>query len=96
MTDPKIRKDSTCVVCRKPLPRVKPQRGVPPQLYIDPFCSTSCCKRWHNQPDLDAKAHVRQSSNPHRAFAPKGGAQHGTLKSYRLCACELCMGAKGG
>jgi hypothetical protein len=45
MTEPKVRKDGTCVVCRRPIETV-PRPGVPPLLYVDPFCSSACAKAY--------------------------------------------------
>jgi predicted nucleic acid-binding Zn ribbon protein len=45
--DPKPRKDRTCYVCRKPIPQVKPQRGVPAAVYEqEAFCSTKCARSY--------------------------------------------------
>ena len=45
--EPKRRKDGKCFVCKKPIPVVKHQRGVPTQLYkTDPFCSTRCAREY--------------------------------------------------
>lgn len=42
---PKARKDGTCVVCRQ-LVIISPRKGVDPALYMDPFCSAVCAKKW--------------------------------------------------
>lgn len=48
--DPPRRKDGTCYVCRKPLRRVVPQRGVPHELYDrEPFCSSRCAREFFGQ-----------------------------------------------
>ena len=43
--DPRIRKDGTCAVCRRPI-ETQPRPGVPAWLYVDPFCSTLCAKAY--------------------------------------------------
>ena len=47
LTDPPIRKDGTCALCRKPIETI-PRPGVPPLLYVDPFCSSQCCKAYYD------------------------------------------------
>ena len=49
--DPPVRADNLCAVCESPLPRSKHSRryaGV--QLDVDPFCSTDCCRAYHDVP----------------------------------------------
>jgi hypothetical protein len=41
-----VRKDGTCLKCRKPRnPKRNPYSGIAP--FLDPFCSSSCCKEYH-------------------------------------------------
>ena len=47
--DPRLRKDGTCAVCGKKI-EVSPRRGLDPALYIDPFCSGTCARKWHKVP----------------------------------------------
>lgn len=48
--DPRPRKDGTCVVCKKQI-TISPRRGLDPALYIDPFCSGICARKWHKITD---------------------------------------------
>lgn len=54
--DPRVRKDGTCVVCKKERKMavnalngtMNKLKGVSMKEYVDdPFCSTECCKEWH-------------------------------------------------
>ena len=45
--EPKVRKDGTCHVCRKPI-ETRPRPGVPPLLYVDPFCSSVCARAYYD------------------------------------------------
>jgi len=47
--EPRMRKDGTCFVCRKPRTIPKPlQKGVPAWVYErDPFCSATCARRYY-------------------------------------------------
>jgi len=45
--EPKVRKDGTCAVCRKPI-ETRPRPGVPPLLYVDPFCSSVCARAYYD------------------------------------------------
>ena len=47
MTEPKPRRDGKCRQCKKPYKIAAPRAGVNPALYVDPFCSTVCCKTYH-------------------------------------------------
>jgi hypothetical protein len=44
-SDPKIRKDGLCYVCRQPIV-TQPRKGLPEWMYEDPFCSTVCAKSY--------------------------------------------------
>lgn len=45
MTEPKVRRDGKCFVCKKERP-FNPQRGVPFEAYTrDPFCSAVCARK---------------------------------------------------
>ena len=46
-TEPRIRRDGRCAVCRSPL-NSTPRPGVPPLLYVDPFCSSKCAKAYYD------------------------------------------------
>lgn len=55
--EPKPRKNGRCLVCDKPRPIVKPQRGVPASAYVDAFCSSRCARAWFGT-DLPPTAYV--------------------------------------
>lgn len=42
-SDPRVRKDGKCVVCKK----ARPDLAV---FYDCPFCSATCCRLWHKVP----------------------------------------------
>lgn len=49
--DPRVRKDGRCALpsCRKPRnPKRNPYSGMEP--FLDPFCSTNCCREYHGAP----------------------------------------------
>lgn len=48
-TEPAVRQDGRCVVCDK-LIDTTPRPGVPPLLYVDPFCSSLCAKAYYDVP----------------------------------------------
>lgn len=92
--DPPIPKDGTCAVCRKPRREVKPQKGVPPELYVDAFCSTECARAYHNNPIPKSPT---TGSAVKGTASPRGmGFVHGTREGYWLCACEACRAAVKG
>lgn len=49
LAEPRVRRDGTCYVCRKPRTIPKPlQKGVPAWVYErDPFCSAVCARRYY-------------------------------------------------
>lgn len=40
--DPKVRADGMCAQCRKPR-----RSDVSAQVLLDPFCTSVCCRVWH-------------------------------------------------
>jgi ribosomal protein S14 len=91
--DPPVRKDLRCAECGGERKHAVWNKYSHDAAIQDPFCSSSCCRAWHGQPDLDAAARVRKGATPHKGTAPHGGAPHGTARGYELCACELCVAA---
>jgi len=43
-TDPPVRPDGRCAVCKKERTEIAARHG-------DPFCSTGCAKKWHRTED---------------------------------------------
>jgi len=68
LTDPPIRKDGRCALCKKPIETI-PRPGVPPLLYVDPFCSSQCCKAYYDVPI--------------EAPAPKGKRKYGSREEAK-------------
>lgn len=57
-TEPKVRRDGKCALCRKPIETI-PRPGVPPLLYVDPFCSSKCAKAYYDVEDSMSHAKGR-------------------------------------
>ena len=52
--DPPIRKNGRCAVCNAPRPHLAQAQG-------DPFCSTNCCRIWHeDKPEIKEVANEDQ------------------------------------
>lgn len=105
--DPPIRKDGKCYVCKKPRkPKVGVKTGMPSKhgdptylaaRKLDPFCSTECCRAFHNQPNLDEQGR-RARLEAAKAAGKHGGTggsfvAHGTIRAYKTCACDQCCAA---
>jgi hypothetical protein len=55
MTEPTVRRDGTCLVCKGPRP-FTPQRSVPDYEYLgDPFCSRKCSEKFFGTEASDIK-----------------------------------------
>jgi endogenous inhibitor of DNA gyrase (YacG/DUF329 family) len=45
--DPPPRANGTCAQCGKARPEIA-------ESYLDPFCSTTCCRKWHKTDEKKA------------------------------------------
>lgn len=45
--DPPVRRDQLCAVCKQPKPVIEDPKKIY-RVDLDPFCSTRCCKEYHN------------------------------------------------
>lgn len=48
--DPRVRKDGLCANCKQPRKHAKWNRYSGHQPIGDPFCSSTCCRAWHDAP----------------------------------------------
>lgn len=94
LSDPKVRKDGKCAQCRKERKHAVWNKYSHDAAIQDPFCSTQCCRKWYGMPEKDFAAERRRAAKgvQHGAYAADGGF-HGTVRGYRVCACEACMAA---
>ena len=46
-TDPPLRRDGKCAHCKQPRPHARPNKYSGDTATKDPFCSSSCCRAWH-------------------------------------------------
>jgi hypothetical protein len=89
--EPRVRPDGLCALktCRKPRnPKRNPYSGIAPSL--DPFCSSSCCKEYHEVTREWAPYHsAEQHPERRQQLAPCG-----TESAYtRGCRCDRCRRA---
>ena len=59
--DPSPPVDGTCAVCGKPRTLTHKRRDVARALASEPFCSTDCCKHWHETPTPTYANHPARS-----------------------------------
>jgi hypothetical protein len=91
--DPPVRRNGGCVTCGGP--RLKGKgRYHQAEAALDAFCSTECARAWHGATLPPLKLGVA-GPDITRQHTKAGGFQHGTVESYRLCACEACKAAMG-
>jgi hypothetical protein len=82
-----VRKDGTCLKCRKPRnPRKNPYSGIAP--FLDPFCSSKCCKEFHEVP---ATTSPTTSAAPYAKQLPECGT---TAAYHSGCKCDRCRAAE--
>jgi hypothetical protein len=56
MTEPTVRRDGTCLVCKGPRP-FTPQRSVPDYEYLgDPFCSRKCSEKYFGTGETELRS----------------------------------------
>ena len=98
IADPPVRPDRRCANpgCSKPLVEItaRHRRYGGDAVSFDPFCSTECCRAYHNTPYSQA---TNEPSADITVHSGRGVAsRHGTRDGYRLCACEACTAAVKG
>lgn len=49
-TDPPVRKDGRCAQCLGPRKHAVANKYSGMDAVQDPFCSTTCCREWHDNP----------------------------------------------
>jgi hypothetical protein len=49
LADPPLRVDGKCVECRKPRHPERSQKYAKAAAQADVFCSTACCRAWHER-----------------------------------------------
>lgn len=50
LPDPPVRPDGLCATCLRERKHAKPNKYSGDQAVNDPFCSTACCRVWHDNP----------------------------------------------
>lgn len=94
-TDPRVRKNGRCAQCggdRTPAKGLSGQTGTFAQIFADavkadPFCSTRCCREWHDLPLTTAPTSSLEQPLPM--------VTHGTVTRYRKgCRCDACRQAE--